>query len=170
VGGRIYKMADLRSHLSASGLGDVETYIQSGNVRFRTSMRSPMKVEQHVEAVLGEHAGFDVPAVMLTPEELTEVYDDAKRIGPPPFGSAEGQRRYVIFFKRGDVPAQEAAELINAWQHPGEFAVASGRAVHVWLAHTLHEAKFFGALKKQIAAGTNRDLKVVTTLAERWGA
>ena len=40
VGGRIYKMADLREHLTESGLEDVETHIQTGNVRFRSSMRS----------------------------------------------------------------------------------------------------------------------------------
>jgi hypothetical protein len=32
------------------------------------------------------------------------------------------------------------------------------------------DAKFFGAFKKVLAPGTNRDLRVVTTLAERWGA
>ena len=52
VGGRYYKMTDLRAHLDDSGLEDVETYIQTGNVRFRTLMRSPAKVESHVEAVL----------------------------------------------------------------------------------------------------------------------
>ena len=96
--------------------------------------------------------------------------EDAKSIEPPGFGAADGQRRYVIFFKEEDVPAAEAAERINAWEHPGELAVAMGRAVHLWLAHPTHEAKFFGSLKKAIGPGTNRDLKVVTTLAERWGA
>jgi len=32
------------------------------------------------------------------------------------------------------------------------------------------DARFFGAFRKALAPGTNRDLKVVTTLAERWGA
>ena len=45
-----------------------------------------------------------------------------------------------------------------------------GRAVHIWLDHTMHEATFFGAFKKALAPGTNRDLKVVTALDERWGA
>ena len=93
VGGRVYKMADLREHLTASGLEDVETYIQTGNVRFRTSTRSAADVERRVEAVLSENAGFDVPAIMLSPGELTGIYEDAKRIGPPPFESAEDQRR-----------------------------------------------------------------------------
>ena len=43
VGGRNYKMADLREHLTESGLDEVETHIQTGNVRFRTAMRSPAR-------------------------------------------------------------------------------------------------------------------------------
>jgi uncharacterized protein (DUF1697 family) len=169
VGGRFYKMADLRDHLTESGLADVETYIQTGNLRLRTPVRSADKVERHVEEVLAEHCGFDVPAIVFRPPELRRVYADAMSLEPP-YAVAEGQRRYVIFFKEGDVPAPEAAEVINAWEHPGESAAAIGRAVHVWLQHPTHEAKFFGALKKTIGPGTNRDLKVVRTLAERWGA
>src|SRR4029077_8166446 len=70
VGGRYYKMADLRENLTDSGLEDVETYIQTGNVRFRSRMRSAAKVEKHVEEVLAEHCTFDVPAVIFAPSEL----------------------------------------------------------------------------------------------------
>lgn len=169
VGGRFYKMADLRGHLTDSGLQDVETYIQTGNVRFRTSMRSPAKVERHVEDVLGEHCSFDVPSVIFSPQELREVYDDALALTPS-FPQAEGQRRYVTFFKIGHAPTGEVAQRIEAWDAPGESAFVRGRAVHVWLDHTMHEATFFGAFKKALAPGTNRDLKVVSTLSERWGA
>jgi uncharacterized protein (DUF1697 family) len=169
VGGRYYRMADLRTHLGESGLEDVETYIQTGNVRFRSAMRSPAKVERHVEEVLGEHCGFDVPAVILSPVELREVHEQALALDPPPFAAATGQRRYVTFFKPGDAPTGEAAQRIADWDAPGESAVAVGRAVHIWLAVTTHEARFFGAFRKALAPGTNRDLRVVSTLAERWG-
>lgn len=168
VGGRVYKMADLRAHLSEAGLKDVETYIQTGNVRFGTGMRSPAKVEQRVESVLRAGCGFDVPAVILTPAELRQVYDEATAL-PAPFGEPEpGHRRYVTFFKPGDQPGPEAAEAIAAWDRPGESAVAIGRAVHVWLDHPTADAEFFGAFKKVLTPGTNRDLKVVTALARRW--
>lgn len=169
VGGRIYKMADLREHLAASGLEDVETYIQTGNVRFRSSMRSAAKVEQHVEAVLNEHSSFEVPSVIFTPAELRQVYVDAQGIAPPPFGQGDGQRRYVTFYKVGAAPTGEVAEQIAAWDEPGEAAVVIGRATHIWLNRPTQEAKFFGAFKKALAPGTNRDLKVVTALSERWG-
>lgn len=170
VGGRSYKMALLRDHLSESGLQDVETYIQTGNVRFRSSMRSPAKVEKHVETVLGEHCGFDVPAVILTPADLRGIYQDALDLPAPPFAAAGGLRRYVSFFKSGEAPTGDVAQRIAHWSEPGESAVVVGRAVHVWLDHPTHEAKFFGAFKKALAPGTARDLKVVATLAERWGA
>jgi uncharacterized protein (DUF1697 family) len=168
VGGRVYKMADLRRHLTESGLEDVETYIQTGNVRFRTAMRSAAKVEAHCERVLGEHCGFDVPTIVFSPVELREVHDDALALTPA-FPRAEGQRRYVTFFKVGHVPTGDVAAQIEAWGAPGESAFVRGRAVHIWLDHPMHEAAFFGAFKKALAPGTNRDLKVVSTLAERWG-
>ena len=170
VGGRYYKMADLRDHLIESGLEDVETHIQTGNVRFRTSMRSAAKVEKHVEEVLGEHCSFEVPSVIFTPRELRQVYDDAMGIEPPSFGASGEQRRYVTFYKAGHAPTGEVAEQIGAWDAPGESAVVIGRATHIWLNRPTMEAKFFGAFKKALAPGTNRDLKVVTKLNEMWGA
>jgi uncharacterized protein (DUF1697 family) len=168
VGGRYYKMADLRAHLDDSGLEDVETYIQTGNVRFRTPMRSPAKVESHVEGVLGGHCGFEVPAVVLTPAELASVYADALAIPPPGFGG-DGGRRYVTFYKPGEAPTGELADRIAAWDEPGESAVVIGRATHIWLDRPTQDARFFAAFKKALAPGTNRDLKVVRALAERWG-
>lgn len=170
VGGRYCTMAALREHLADSGLTDVETYIQSGNVRFRSTMRSPAKVEKHVEQVLGEHCGFDVPAVVLSPAELREVYDDALHLPPPPFAGSDGARRYVSFFKPGEAPADEVAEGLLAWDAPGESAAVVGRAVHVWIDGPMHEAAIFRTFKKALAPGTSRDLKVVTALADRWGA
>jgi uncharacterized protein (DUF1697 family) len=168
VGKRQFKMAELRDCLTASGLSEVETYIQTGNVRFTTPLRSPASVERHVEQALAGGCGFEVPAVILSPAELRAAYDDALALSPPDF-AAEGQRRYVVFFKEREAPGEEAAAAVKAWDAPGEYAVAQGRAVHVWLAHTVHEARFFGAFKKVLAPGTRRDLKVVKTLAERWG-
>jgi uncharacterized protein (DUF1697 family) len=170
VGGRYYKMADLRDHLTGSGLEDVETHIQTGNVRFRTSMRSAAKVEKHVETVLGEHCKFEVPSVIFTPQELRQVYDDAMGIEPPSFAANGEQRRYVTFFKVAHAPKADVAKQIEAWDEPGESAVVIGRATHIWLDRPTMEAKFFAAFKKALSPGTNRDLKVVTTLNDRWGA
>ncbi len=165
VPGRVFKMAELRTCLEQSGLSDVETYIQSGNVRFSSTMRSRVRVEQAVEAALEAGSGFDVPAIVLSPPELAQVYDDALALPAPLPGEP---RRYVMFLK--DEPAAAAVEQIDAWAHDGERAKVVGRAVHVWLNKPTHEARFSNnRFERTLGTGTTRDLKVVTTLAERWG-
>ena len=73
----------------------------------------------------------------------------------------------MVFFKE-PVAAEHVAELAD-YEPPNERAWAIGRAVHVWIAGNFHEAKVFSAFKVALSAGTNRNLDVVTTLAERWG-
>jgi hypothetical protein len=57
-----------------------------------------------------------------------------------------------------------------AYDPPGERAWAVGRAAHIWVTGGMQDAKVFGAFAKALASGTNRDLKVVGALSERWGA
>ena len=73
VGGRFIKMADLRTGLSRKGFGDVESHIQSGNLRFTSSLRSAAEVELALEAALEEVGGFTVRTVVRTPSQLAEA-------------------------------------------------------------------------------------------------
>ena len=160
-------MAELRGCLTDAGLRDVQTHIQTGNVRLSTPLRSVSKVEERLEAVLGERFGFEIPTIAFTPPELRQVYDDALSASPPQ-GNATGERRYVHLFKAGEAPSGDVAEAIAAWDRPGEAGVVIGRAVHVWLDGPSQEARLFGAFSKPLAPGTNRNLNVIATLAERW--
>ena len=164
VGGRVFKMADLRECLEATGLRDVETYIQTGNVRFTTSMRSKAKVEKHVETTLQAACGFDVPTLVLTPPELRQVYDDALGLDSPLPGEP---RRYVTFLK--GTPSPEAVQAVETTSFDGEAATVVGNAVHVWLTVPAHKAKSYNTKAHRSIVGTTRDLKVVTKLAEIWG-
>ncbi|HZJ07065.1 MAG TPA: DUF1697 domain-containing protein [Nocardioidaceae bacterium] len=165
VGGRVYKMADLRSCLEAAGLAGVETYIQTGNVRFATSMRSRPKIEKHVEDALAGGCGFDVPVILLTPAELRGVYDDARALDSPLPGDP---RRYVTFLKSEPTPA--VAEAVEAQSFDGEAVRVVGRALHVWLTVPTQKAKSYNTKAHKSLLGTTRALNVVRTLAERWGS
>ena len=160
-------MADLRTCLAEAGLRDVETHIQTGNVRVGTSMRSVAKVEKLLEELLLERYGFEVPTIAFTMAQLRQVYDDALAAVPPQ-GNATGERRYVHLFKTGDAPTGDVAAAIAAWDRPGEAGLVIGRAVHVWLDGPSQQAKLLGAFGKALARGTNRNLTVIAALAERW--
>ena len=163
---RKVSMVDLRRCLEEAGLTDVETYIQTGNVRFGTSLRSREKVERYVEDALGLRFGFEVPAIVLTPAQLRQVYDDA--VGLTRDTDPVDVRRYVTLLK-ADPPAG-AVEEVDDWNVEGERATVVGRAVHWVVPGPSQSAKLSNArIEKALGVATTRDLKVIRTLADRWG-
>ncbi len=162
---RKFPMAELRSVLDSAGFADVETYIQTGNVRLRSPMRSVDRVASRLEEVFAADRGFDVPTVVLTPAELRQVHADAVASAPP---AGEEVRRYVTFLKE---PADaQLVAAVDALTVDGEAARAVGRAVHVWVRDGYRSSRISNArLERMLGVATTRDLKVVTTLAGRWG-
>jgi uncharacterized protein (DUF1697 family) len=169
VGGRFIKMADLRAGLCDNGFGDVESHIQSGNIRFTSSMRSAAKVELAVESALEELCGFTVRTIVRTPAQLDELTAYGKGLVAPSEASLKGDvRRYVTFLKED--PDAELAAMMNGWDVAGERAHVKGREIYVWLAHPSHEAKYSNArIERRGAVATTRDWKVVSALGEKWG-
>jgi uncharacterized protein (DUF1697 family) len=165
VGGRFAKMADVRAGLSQGGFGDVESHIQSGNLRFTSSLRVAAKVELAVETALEELCGFTVRTIVRTPAQLGEVASYGTGLKAPLEGEV---RRYVTFLK--DDPDDEIVAMLNDWDIAGERAQVKGREVYAWLAHPSHEAKLSNArIERGGVVATTRDWKVVSTLAEKWG-
>lgn len=168
VGGRFVRMAELRAALTAEGFGEVETHIQSGNLRVTSSRRSPARVEADLETALGAWAGFDVPAMVRTPSRLRAVAQEVAAVEPL---VAPAARRYVCFTKSPVVGA--AAAAAQAWDAAGERVhVLAGGDVLIELAGPTHEARIGNNRLEKIikTAATMRDLKVVLALSERWGA
>jgi uncharacterized protein (DUF1697 family) len=168
VGKRQVKMAALRDWLTEDGFTDVETYIQTGNVRVGSTMRSSAKVEHRLEQLLLEKTGLDVPCIMFSPAQLSQVYDDAMALEPPSYAEHGDSRRYVVFFK--DAPTAAQVTECAAYEAELEKAWIIGRAAHIWISGSMMDAKVFGVLAKIFEPGTNRNLTVVTKLAEKWGA
>jgi uncharacterized protein (DUF1697 family) len=165
VGGRFIKMADLRAGLSRNGFGDVESQIQSGNLRFTSSLRSAAKVELAVEAALQDVCGFIVRTIVRTPSQLGELTSYGVDLEPPREGDL---RRYVTFLKND--PDDAFVATMNGWGINGEWAHVRGREVYLWFAHPSHEAKLSNArIERGGVVATTRDWKVVSTLAQKWG-
>ncbi len=167
VGKRPLRMADARAWLTEAGFTDVETYIQTGNIRVTTPKRTIGSVERALEEVFGERCGFEVPSIVFTPAELRQVYADALAFPRPPYADRDDCRRFVVLYK--EPPTAADVERVAAYDAELERALVVGRAAHVWIAGPFADAKVFGTLAKVFNPGTNRNLKVVSTLAERWG-
>ena len=169
VGGRFFKMADLRKGLSDNGFGDVESYIQSGNLRLRSGLRSVAEVELAVESVLEELCGFTVRTIIRTPTHLAALTAYGIGLESPLATLPKGEaRRYVTFLKED--PDDALVAMMNGWDVPGERAHVNGREIHLWLAHPSHQAKLTNArIERGGVVATTRDWKVVSALGEMWG-
>ena len=154
----------IKAAVEAAGGTDVETYINTGNVRFDSTLRSRGKVEAALEKAFLEDRGFEVPTIVFTPQELAEIAEDAKR-----FGDGHSGRHYISLLK--EAPSAAAVAKLDELYTTEEVARVGGRAVHLLLGEQYHTAKLTNAvIEKQLGVATNRNLTVIRTLAERWGA
>jgi uncharacterized protein (DUF1697 family) len=77
VGGhRKIKMADLRKMYEKMGFADVKSYIQSGNVIFKTERKNIPSLEKELEEAIEEKFGFDVPVIIREKNEWKQVLDE----------------------------------------------------------------------------------------------
>lgn len=152
----------IRAAVESAGFTDVETYINTGNVRFDSTLRSRAKIEAALEEAFLADRGFEVPTIVFTQAEFREIAADALR-----FADGHEGRHYVSLLK--EKPTAATIALIEERSTAEEVARVGGRAVHLLLGENYHEARLTNAVvEKALGVATNRNLTVIRALAEKW--
>jgi len=100
VGGKsTLRMTELKILLEKTGLADVQTYINSGNVIF-TSEKSNTQLESELQKLL-EKTFFPITTIVLSQTQLATVLTKA-----PANWNHGDLRRYVAFLKSPTTPEQ----------------------------------------------------------------
>lgn len=149
------------------GARDVETWLNTGNVRLTTSLRSRHRIEAALEAAYRSATGFDVDTIVLSPAEVVAAAADAARLG----SEYEGVGAQYVSVLKADPDPQAAAAFMDRWRGPDR-AVVIGRTVHLLLAarDNYHGSSLANAtVERTFGVATNRNARVITGLAERWG-
>lgn len=109
VGGRNkVTMADLRAAFEGAGYGDVQTYIQSGNVLF-SSGRAASSLEAGIEAVLEEHFHVPLVVVVRSHRQLKAVVDEA----PAGFGTEPQTHHSDVVFLKAPLTSRAAMRVVR---------------------------------------------------------
>jgi uncharacterized protein (DUF1697 family) len=162
---RKFSKAKIVEAVEACGFTDVETYINSGNVRFTTTLRSRARVEQELERSFREHAGFEVPTIVVTPGELRQIAADAAEVAK---SHHDAGAHYVSLLK--EEPQAADVKRLEELDHGEDLAVVHGRGVHLLVVTPSARGRLSNAtVEKVLGVATNRNLNVVRTLAEKWG-
>jgi len=107
VGGKnIIKMEMLKKMFEDLGFSDVKTYIQSGNVIFKTQDSDKLKLIETIENQLLKIFSIEIKTAIFTAAELKEIVENA----PEGFGSEPEKYRYDVWFL---LPAITASEIVS---------------------------------------------------------
>jgi uncharacterized protein (DUF1697 family) len=109
VGGRVVKMARLRELFAELGLGNVRSYIQSGNVFFETDEADRAALTGAIERHLHAALGYEVGVLLRTVAEVEEIIalDPFREVAPSP------DVRLCVVFVSGALPTDLAFPLVS---------------------------------------------------------
>ena len=152
-------MADLRALFERLDAEDVRTYVQSGNVVFR-SRRTAAQLETAAEHEIARALSLDVTVLVRTKAQL------AKLVRENPFAGSPEKALHVTFLA-AKPPAARVRELDPTGFEPDAFAV-SGREVHLHLPNGYGRTKLSNAyFEKALGVrATTRNWRTVTAVAE----
>jgi uncharacterized protein (DUF1697 family) len=154
-------MPALREALGEAGLGEVQTYVQSGNVVLASRAQAET-VRRKVERVLDESFGLEIPVVVRSKAELAAVVkrNPLRKVATDP-------KRHQVTFLSAKLPAKVVCEL-EALAAPEERVVVAGREVYAWHPKTIARSKLWAKLagKSLGVTATSRNWATVEALLE----
>jgi uncharacterized protein (DUF1697 family) len=168
VGGhRKVPMADLRAALTAVGLHDLSTYIQSGNVIFGGGPSDRDDVAALVSRVVEERFGFEIPVIVREATDLAVLLDRSTVLFPPADDDAGHVKRVHVGFLSA-TPTEHAIAAIDPGRAPGDAAVVEGEHVHMAYAIGPGSSKLTGDYIERTlgVAVTMRNLATVRKLID----
>jgi uncharacterized protein (DUF1697 family) len=157
-------MVDLKALYESLKFKDVITYIQSGNVIFKTSETvSDEALSQKIEKAIAKKYGFEVPVIVRSVAEIDKV------LGSNPFlkdKKKDVTKMHVTFLS--EAPGKAELEAIKKFDYaPDEFVIA-GKDVYLYTPGGYGETKLsnkFFETKLKVTA-TTRNWNTVNKLKE----
>jgi uncharacterized protein (DUF1697 family) len=166
VGGRTVKMDRLRQLLEALGLAEVETFIASGNVIFKSPSKSTAALEKKIESHLQKSLGYAVETFVRTSAELAAIA--RYQAFPAAELQAAGHNLYVGFV--ATPPSRDVQQKVIALRTEAEEFHIHEREVY-WLIRTqFNESTVTGArLERTLRMPTTvRNITTVKKLADKY--
>jgi len=113
-GKNIIRMQDLSQILTEKGLSNVCTYIQSGNVIFRSDQISAFELSREIEMWIMSEFHYKIDVIVQKHEELISV----RNSNPFAAENPDPGNIYVVFLK--SVPAEKNIRLLENKNFTGE--------------------------------------------------
>jgi len=157
------KMDALRTLCASLKLKDAQTYVQSGNVVFRTKEQDLPRLAIRIEKAIERSFGFRPDVVLRTASEIRDV------VARNPFSTRSdiGPTKLLVMFLAGD-PGEDARQRILQIKTDPEELHLGGRELYIYFPDGMGRSKLqVGGIEKALKTpGTCRNWNTVTRLFE----
>jgi uncharacterized protein (DUF1697 family) len=157
------KMDALRALYESMKLREAQTYVQSGNVIFRTDERDIARLAKRIEDGIERKLGFRPDVILRTATEMREV------IARNPFAKRRGiePSKLLVTFLGSDPGAEAREKILQIKCDPEELRI-EGRELYIYFPNGIGRSKLsWAGLEKTLKTpGTARNWNSVTKMLE----
>ena len=157
------KMDALRAVYESLGLRNPQTYVQSGNVVFKTNKRDLVALAKLIEDAIERGFGFRPSVILRTTSELRDA------MARNPFTKRSGiePSKLLVNFLASDPGAEIRDKVLNLKTEPEELRM-DGRELYIYFPNGMARPKMSWAVLERTlkVPGTGRNWNSVTKLLE----
>lgn len=155
------EMARLRVVLEDSGLHNVQTYIQSGNIVFESEQADKEELQRIIVAAIHQRFGFDVPTLVIEEKDIGQILD------ANPFAH-EGEENKLYYVLLKNPPEKELVKQFKQLHFQNEDFHITDTCVYLLCKNGYGRAKLNNNLveKKLRVEATTRNQKTMKKLLE----
>ncbi|MBB3128027.1 uncharacterized protein (DUF1697 family) [Paenibacillus rhizosphaerae] len=161
VGGHnLVKMTELKKMFENMGFHHVKTYIQSGNVLFKSD-EEPHRLKSKIEQFLEKAIGKPVSVALKSAEDMQQI------IARCPFDASavvEGESIHVSLLT--EQPSQEGLDKLAAFDKGGDDYHIDVDVVYLMLRQSIRDSKLAANLSKLGVPATARNWNTMNKLNE----
>ena len=153
-------MAILRDVLSKAGFQDVKTYIQSGNIVFKSIEKNSKTIERIIQKSIESYFSFLVPVIIKTKEELQFIFDSCH------LSDEKKRESYFVLFD--DIPDSELVKEVESITFENEEFSIVRDCLYFYSSTGYGRTKFnMNSIEKKLKVNaTSRNFKTIVKLLE----
>ena len=155
-------MKELAALFVDAGCEDVRTYIQSGNVVFRTGPEADEEISTVISASILNHFGYRIPVITRTARELQEI------VQANPFVEAGAEADKLHFMFLAELPDGANVEALDPDRSPGDEFAVLGREIYLHCPNGVARSKLTNSYfdSRLSTTSTTRNWRTVQRLFE----
>lgn len=153
------KMTELKHILETMGLSRVQTYIQTGNVLFKSAEDTEslrFRIENEIKTVFG----ISITVVLRTSMEFESIIVHCPYTDVP---LAKGESVHVSILT--EEPQQKVVELLSSSERDNDEYYIHGREIYFLFRQSILDSKLAKNLQKLGNTATTRNLNTINKLA-----